>query len=981
MAARAVVASPVLVGRDDVLATADRWLRATAGGAGRLAFLAGEAGIGKTRLLASIGRRAERDGFTVARAAAYPNDADESGGVLLDLAGDLRRAADPGVGAVGAAMSARLREPAPAEDPRRRRRLLVQDLADALSTVDGAGPVLVLLEDLHWSDRLSLEVVGQLAARLAFRRTLVVGAYRSDELYAGTPMRELRTRLLSQRLAEEVRLPRLTPAQTATLTSAVLGRPAPARVVAALQERSDGIPLHVEELLAGTDPAGEEVPPAVPDTLADAVLARAGLLDGVERDIAAAAAVIGRSFDFDLLADVSQQDPDTVDRCLRRLQQVFLVRAGTAADRAGTERPGGGSGGSGDGGGSGGSGGGGAAGDAFDFRHALIRDAIYADVPLRRRRQLHERVALVAVERGHPDAFVSLHFDRAGLAGRAYPHALAAARSAAAISAHREAYGLYRRALRDAPELPPGERAALLAALGDEAAAVDDNDAAAAAYEQAHALWTGAGDVLAAAAVVPAQVAVGHLRGEGLATRAQRLDVALSTVHGVAGAEPVRARLLSALAAAYMLDRRLDASIGYAEASRELSAPDDPVALDTAATLGSVLLFAGRLEEGWAMLEDTIDRSVRLRRESEAARGHRMLGTSDSVLVEYERAERELTRGIAYAGSVELWNHQTYMAAHLAHVQWARGDWDRAAATAEHALTDGRGSTTRITAGYVLGYLALGRGEHATATELLTEALHRGESMTELQRLSPPLWGLAENALLQGDAGTAVELCERGYAASAAVQDAAYLFPFLVTGVRALLATGGDAAAWTERVAAALLARGLPGTLPAIDHARGLVALAGRDLAGAAAQLAAAAAAWAERGRFWEGSWAGLDRARCAAAAGRGADAAAYATGVHAAAAAVGATPLTAAADAILRTAESRRRTAAPWHPLSDREYDVARLVAAGLTNREIAARLVLSPKTVSAHVERILTKLDAGRRAEIAAWAARIDPDGMLAR
>jgi hypothetical protein len=112
---------------------------------------------------------------------------------------------------------------------------------------------LVILEDLHWADDLSLEVLGHLSARLAERALLVAGTYRSDELYPQLPMRELRTRLVGQRLAEEIRLPRLTLDQTASMTSATLGRPAPAQVVAAIQERSDGIPLHVEELLAAID--------------------------------------------------------------------------------------------------------------------------------------------------------------------------------------------------------------------------------------------------------------------------------------------------------------------------------------------------------------------------------------------------------------------------------------------------------------------------------------------------------------------------------------------------------------------------------------------------------------------------------------------------------------------------------------------------------------------------------------------------------
>ena len=108
------------------------------------------------------------------------------------------------------------------------------------------------------------------------------------------------------------------------------------------------------------------------------------------------------------------------------------------------------------------------------------------------------------------------------------------------------------------------------------------------------------------------------------------------------------------------------------------------------------------------------------------------------------------------------------MASHLAHVQWATGQWDAAAQTAQQALADGRGGiTTRITAQYVLGFLAMGRGDWEAAGTLLREALAEGEQMAELQRLSPPLWGLAEAARCQGDYGTALTLCERGYQASA----------------------------------------------------------------------------------------------------------------------------------------------------------------------------------------------------------------------
>lgn len=955
MPAETVVASPVLVGRDEFLALADRRLEESAAGRGRLLFVSGEAGIGKTRLLSSISRRAERLGFAIIRAAAFPGDTEATGGVLLDLAGDLRAASDPSSQVVGRALSDRFRAPLAEEgDPHRQRRLLVQDLVDALSQLDRDRRLLIVLEDLHWADQLSLEVIGRVAARLRAHATLVVGAYRSDELFPQVPMRRWRGRLVSQRVAEEIRLPRLSVTQTATLTSAVLGRPAPAHIVSAVHDRSDGIPLHVEELLAAAGDAamaphlaGGVQGLGVPDTLADAVLARAQALDDPVRAVAAAAAVIGRSFDFDLLTAVTQQPPESVDRCLRQLQSVYLVEAG--ADEV-----------------------------SFDFRHALIRDVLYADIALPRRRQLHERVALVGVERGYRDAFVSAHFDQADLRASAHRHALLGAREATVASAHREALGLYRRALRNLPpSTSPHDHATLLAAIGAEAAAVDDNVAAAEAYTQAHTVWTRCGDRLAAATVVPPLVAVSHLLGEALERRVRRLESSLASLDDVPDAERVKAHLLSALAAAYMLDRRLDEAISYGEQSRAVSdlARDGRPSLNTAATLGSVLLFAGEMDSGWALLEDAVARSVDSRLEAEAARSYRMIGSCASVLVEYDRAEHWLSRGISYAETVELLNHRNYLTAHLAHVEWACGTWSSAQQTAERALVDGHGgTTTQITAQYVLGYLAMGRGEWTRATELLDEALQHAEAMGELQRISPALWGLAETALLRGDHDTAVALCDRGYAASDQVADAAYLFPFLLTGTRARLARHDHdgAAQWLDQVEKALTRREIPGTLPAIEHGRGLLQLAGGKHDAARATLHRAAEAWRGRRRFWEGSWAVLDEARAAMTSKRYAEGRALAAMAATAAQHAEATTLLAAADELLHETPGSR-PAQPWHPLTAREFSVARLVADGLTNRQIAERLVLSPKTVSAHIEHILSKLGAARRAEIAAWAARV--------
>ena len=683
MRARGVIQSPVLVGRDAFLALIEQRLADAAAGSGQLLFVAGEAGIGKTRLLGAIARQARASGFAVARAAAFPGDVQSLAGLLLDLASGLVAAPEPALGDLGQSLMARVRSiSADAGDAHHRRRLLVQDVADLLVAADPGAPVLIVLEDLHWADELSLDVLGHLAGRLATRPMLVAGAYRSDELYPALPMRELRARLLGQRLAEEIRLPRLGLDQTATMTSAVLGQ-APARVVAAIHQRSDGIPLHVEEFLAAIDEdaltpqSGAVVQAAaVPDTLGDAVLSRARQLAARTRELASAAAVIGRSFDFDLLTAITDASPDEVAAALRELQEAYFVLPGADAV-------------------------------SFDFRHALIRDALYADTYLPVRRRLHDRVARVAAERGYRGAFISAHFEQAGRPGPAYEHAVAAAREAASMSAHSEALELYRRAVRNqSAQLPVLDQAELLSALGDEAAASDDNTAAAQAYRTARELIIDAGEVRAAAALVPRMVAVTHLLGEGLEVRLGTLQAALDSLDDVADGDRERARLHSAMAAAYMLDRRLDEAIPYGERSRaeSLRTGDDETALNAATTLGSVLVFAGRMDEGWHLVEDATVRARDSCQEAEAARGYRMIGSSASVLVEYDLAERWLTEGIGYAEKVELWNHRHYMASHLAHVQWATGQWQAAARTAQQALADGRGGiTTQITAQYRAG--------------------------------------------------------------------------------------------------------------------------------------------------------------------------------------------------------------------------------------------------------------------------------------
>ena len=923
--------SPAFVGREEQLALALRRWDAATTGAGHLLFVSGEAGIGKTRLLAEIA--ASVPDARHLRATVFARDIEAVGGMILDLAGELDATGETST--ANALRDRLLSLASDKTDPSRGRRMLVADLAAIILALLTETPSLLRLEDLHWADELSLDVLERVANSVATTPSMIIATYRSDELYPRTPLRRLRARLLEQRLAEEVRLPRLNSDQTAAMVESIVGAVQPSTSIESLHDRSDGIPLHIEELLAGTSPT------FVPDSVAEAVGSQADLLRPATRQILDAAAVIGRSFDLDLLAAASGAEPAGIDAALTELAERNLVLPG-------------------------------AGGASYDFRHALIRDAIYDRVSPLRKRSLHEAVAVAAVRAEFRDSFISDQFERAHLPADAYRYAIAAAREARRLSAHGEAVELFRRAQRTASsEVSDPERAALHRDLAGELAATDDNDAAAAQLASAIELFRTVGDEISAALLVPRLASARHLLGADYDARAALIDDALGRLD--AGEEPappsVRATLLASLSAAFMLDRCLDDALELgnqaAALADESGAFEERIDIDL--TVGSVLLFAGDPGTGWAQLETAITRAREAQLETRAARGYRMIGSCASVLVEYERGNRWIAEGLAYTAAVEHWNDHHYLTAHHAHVLWATGDWDAAEHHAKRALADGRGGiTTRSTALIVLGYIALGRGDAALARTHLDEASSIGEGMRELQRIGPAWWGLAELALLEANPERTIELCEKVYALSQPVGDAAYSFPFLVTGVRAHLARRDSAGArdWFERCAYLLRYRDIPGIQPAVAHAEGLLQLADGQTGAARTLLEDARTAWNGTGRFWDTARIDIDLAHIAIRSRRPRDAADLATATRDRATAAGANALTALADAVAAPATSG--------PLSAREREVADLIASGATNREIATKLVISPKTASTHVEHILAKLGVSRRAEVAAWVAR---------
>ncbi len=249
-----------------------------------------------------------------------------------------------------------------------------------------------------------------------------------------------------------------------------------------------------------------------------------------------------------------------------------------------------------------------------------------------------------------------------------------------------------------------------------------------------------------------------------------------------------------------------------------------------------------------------------------------------------------------------------------------------------------------------------------------------GDESEMLEWRLPPAWGLAEVELLDGDPAAAVALCEDALGSLTRTGERALLAMFIVTGVRAYQATGRPAEAerWLARCAAHLAATPALGRA-ALAHGAGLTALAAGSTGTARTSFEAAIEGWDRHGRTWEGQWARLDLATCLIRSNRFAAAVALASQVRETAARLASPSLLARADEAVRHGRGRVVADEPWRPLTSREFEVARLIAEGNTNAEIAAALGIAPKTASAHVEHILAKLGAARRAEIASWASQV--------
>jgi predicted ATPase len=680
-----------LLERSAQMAELHEELRRAAAGEGSIVFLGGEAGIGKSSLVRRFAAEADR-AARVLVGACDPLSTPRPLGPLLDVADGL-----------GGEVVQLLLADAPAT-------LVFRAVLAALG--DGTKPTVLVIEDTHWADEASLDLVRFLGRRIAAVRTLLVVTYRDDEVGATHPFRTVMGDLAT---GTDVRRMTLLPlsehAVQRLAASYVAGRHLDP---AALHRQTGGNPFFITEVLA-TGTGG------VPATVRDAILARVSRLSPAARAVLETAAVVGPRIEPQLLTEIAELGESlaaAVDECLTR----GLLRA---------------------------------EGETVTFKHDLGREAVLGEIPPVRRVALHAR-ALAALRSLPPQiqdpARLAHHAEASGDRQAVLAHAPAAARRAAALGAHREAASQYARALRCADMLPPGERASLLEASAYEHYLTGAVAAAIAGWREAIELRRPLGDRMREGENLR------HLaRALWIVGRRDEADTAAREAIAVLKALPAGSELAmaySALAQLCMLDESLPMAIEWGRQGISLAEQlgDTETLTHALNNVGFSRLLAG--DEGG---REELERSLRLAIDhgfvEHAARAYMNLVAAHVRHYQLDLAEQQLAEGLAFCTEHEFDVYEVSLLSFRALALVHRGRWDEAADVASSILSrppETIETTALPNALLVLGRLRARRGESA-AMAPLDEALAIAERTRESGRIGAIRAARAEAAWLAGD--------------------------------------------------------------------------------------------------------------------------------------------------------------------------------------------------------------------------------------
>jgi DNA-binding CsgD family transcriptional regulator len=946
--------SSVLIGRSAEL----RRLRDALSAAPAAVLLGGDAGLGKTRLIREFAREADArtlvggclelgsDGLPFAPFTT----------VLRELVRDIGVEGVAGLvprGDTGALarLLPEFGEPESDSASGEERARLFEIVLALLERLAERGPVVLVIEDAHWADRSTRDLLAFLIRNLGTSPLLIVMTYRSDELHRTHPLRTLLAGLERLERVRRVELGRLARPDVAALVTELLGQTPPPGLVERIEARSEGNPLFIEALLDDDGTLACELP----ESLRDLLLAGVQRLPEETQEVLRDASGGSTRIEHALLSVVSGLDDAALTRVLRPAVAANVL----VVD-----------------------------GDGYAFRHALIREAVHDDLLPGEYTRLHTRYAEALekepglVPAGRLWVELSYHWTKAHDSTWALVASWRAAREARKAVAYAECLAMLERVLQLWDKVPDAAER-----IGADHITVLEGAATAAE----HAGEYDRGIKLVTAALKEVEAAEGErdtarwaalleLRGRMLYQVARPGFVEdLRAAVDVLPAEPptiLRARALSTLGNYVRITTSIDEARESALESLAIArALGDPVAESEAL----ITLFCAHTDyedEGrLTVIRETAERSgdfqVLLR--YYVIQSHFLEGVG-----RHEEAAAIAGRGAELAREHGVARTQgTFLSINQAEPLVSLGRWDEAMAVMNHAMEQDPAITTRTSLLVLSGWVALARGDLATARERLEqsrEIMKLRLKWRKTQDYFSTLWLEASIALAEGRAGAALEALDPVLELVGLPDDARYAWPALVVGAAACGELGDAAEDRLRRLEKRAAGLGTSGPL---QHAHCLTFAA--ELARARGILDRAA--WEEAAAAWEELCNPYYRARALSRAAE----AALAAGDHEAAApaletaaeladGLGARPLAAGLGDLRRRTRMPRRsdTSAPLG-LTPREFEVLRLVAEGRSNRDIAEELFISVKTASVHVSNILGKLEVASRGEAAATAHRL--------
>ena len=736
-----------LVGRRAELAELTGALARAAAGRPSGVLLAGDAGVGKSRLLAEVVEHAAGLGHPVLIGRCL--DTAESSLPYLPFTEIVGRLADtrPELVARHAALRSLLpgrhaRDEQAVEDRRFGQVRVFDAVLSVLDELAADAPTLVVLEDLHWADRSSRDLLAFLLSRLSSQRLVLVASYRTDDLHRRHPLRPVLAELVRLPAVERMELAPLGPADTLALVRRLADGKLPEPALHRAARRSEGNAFFAEELVSGGAYG-------MPHELAELLIARIDGLPPTAQRILRVAAVAGRRVRHEQLAAVSGLDTDELEQALRDAvaDRVLVTAPGSPAD----------------------------GGDGYAFRHALLREAVYHELLPGERSRIHAGYAALLAGPGGPTGVVepgrAAELAHHALAGHDLPLALAASVRAAGEADERDAPAellvhaeraleLWR-AVPDAEVVAGVEEVTVTRWAAWGASATGDPDRGIALGRRALELAEQRADPQLSALLGRLYA----LRLLDLGGREQEALAAARRALGLIAGEPPSGDLAWAHAVLARVLGRLDQfaeAISEAQAARAVASQlpaDDRDALgasaDALVTLAVCDEYGGRPEQARRQLDEATALARRAGNLGVELRAYHAAGMSLLDAGRLPAAADQLAAGARRAEATgTTWSgYGLDLRVALVVARFLHGDWDAAAAAAELA-GEAVSATVAARLAAVGLLVAAGRGRFDAVDRRLAE-LHEADSADDQVIMFSGQAG-AEAALWQGHPGAAL---------------------------------------------------------------------------------------------------------------------------------------------------------------------------------------------------------------------------------